>query len=181
MSNKIYFLAIVAMIITGIYFVTIPTDRDSNAANTIFQEIVNQDITELSVVIAHNGNFSFLTVKNKEIIKDFMNALRQDTYMPKYATGQYNYRYVVTLHSKSNSYLIMLQNESFNPNIKSDSVEVTLYEVKNVNLRDIYRQSILEDDNFFSIFTRLYGFGKYELRNHQLYNVINKHIKNKGK
>lgn len=181
MGNKIYLVMIVAMIIAGVYFVTIPTDDDRNEVNKVFQEIVNQEIKELSIVEAHHGNYSFLTIKNKGVIKEFMNALKQDTYMPKYATGQYNYSYAITLHSKNNNYLLILQNETFHPDIRSDSVEITVYDVKNVNLYDIYRQSRLNDSDFFSIFTELYGYGKYMLRNHQLYNVINKHIKNKGK
>jgi len=151
------------------------------AINRLNEIVSNKEIFELSIVAIHHKDTFFLRIKDKVIIKEIVNALKEDTYLPKFSTGQYNYSYVISMQSKVESDLIILNNETFNDDIRNDSVEVILFNIKNINIFDLYCRSKMENEDFFSLFNQLYGFGDYRLRNHQLYNVINKHIKDKGK
>lgn len=179
--KKILFYAITAMIIFNAYlFITIPSKESIAEAEKYFNGIVHSDIERISIVISRDGDYSYLEIKDKKIIRLFMDSLKNDTYIPKNPTGQYNYRYVISLHDKNGSYLLILESETFNSDNKGDSVEITLFKAKDLDVFNIYYKSIITDQNFFSIFSQLYGFGDFTFRNHQIYGVLNKYIKGKG-
>lgn len=179
--NKFLYIVLSVLIMTLFFnLITNPSKEAQEDAYKIFQEIVNRDVEKLSIVISRHGDNSYLMINDKKIINEFMDALKNGTYMPRFPTSQYNYSYVITIHSRNNSDLLFLKSDTFNDSIDSYSVEVTLFNVKNINIFDLYYKSKVKDIEFFSLFTHFYGHGKYNLRNHQLYNVINKYIKGKG-
>lgn len=177
---KIAITAIVLLLL--IFYILIGPSKDEILQNKIalLEDIVNRDIDELSIVIYENSKYSYLKINDKKIIIEFMNTLKNDAYIPDYSTGQYNSKYVITLHSKNNSDLIKLSSDTFNDNIESDSVEVTLFDVKNIDIFDMYCKSTITGENFFSLFIVSYGSGKYDFRNKKLYYVIKKYFKSKG-
>lgn len=179
--NKILSIVLVASILYLIYFlITNPSKDHRQNASILFQEITNKDIDKLSIIIDDKKGYSYYTIQDKIVIKEFVDALKRDTFIPKMQAGHHMYTYVITLHNNTNSNLILLRSDSIDKGISNDSVDITLFEVENIDILKIYYKSLLENKDFFNIFTPLYGYGKYYLRNHELYNVLNKYIKGKG-
>lgn len=147
---------------------------------TLLKDFVNRNVEELSIVLHVNSQYSYLKIKDKEIIKEIMDALGSDSVIQPQQTGQYNSEYVMTLHDKNSSDLMKLSSETFNKNVKSNSVKVTLFEVKNIDIFDLYYKSIMECEDFFTLFMRYFGYGEYYYENYKLYDIINKYIKGKG-
>ncbi len=172
---------LVLLLICFYFYLISPSKKEVQQKQAVMlQNIVNRDVDELSIVIDVHSKYSYLKIKDKKIIKEFMDALKNDSCFQFSMTGQYNSEYVLTLHSKSNSDLIKLSSDTFNNSVKSDSVKVTLFEVKNIDIFDLYYKSIMEGENFFSLFMVYYGYGEYYYENYKLYNIIDKYIKDKG-
>ena len=177
------FIAITIVILSlFVYFyLSMPSwEKKYQNQMAMFQDVINREIDKISIVIYENNNYSYLAINDKKIINEFMDILKKDTYIPTPSTGQYGSKYVITLHSKDNSDLIKLSSDTFNDSIKSDSVEVTLFGVKNIDIFDMYSKSVIDSKVFFSLFIVSYGSGKYNFRNQKLYYFINKYIKGKG-
>ncbi|PKL18749.1 MAG: hypothetical protein CVV49_04190 [Spirochaetae bacterium HGW-Spirochaetae-5] len=179
--NLFIAITIVILSLFAYFHLTMPSweERYKNQI-AMLQNVINREIDKISIVIYENNNYSYLAIYDKKIIKEFMDILKKDTYIPNPSTGQYGSKYVITLHSKANSDLIKLSSDTFNDSIKSDSVEVTLYGVKDIDIFDLYSKSVINSKVFFSLFIVSYGSGKYSFRNQKLYYFINKYIKGKG-
>lgn len=179
--KEIIFIVAVVVIVNFTYnFFTKQSKEENKIQNSLFQSIVDSKIDELSIVICHYKNYSYLKIDDKKIIKEFIDALKSDTYTPEHPTRQYNFEYIISVHSGSHSYLIQLCSDTFNSGISKDSVEVILYTVKDINIYDLYYKCKKEDKDFYELFIKYFGYGEHTLRNHKLYEVINKYIKDKG-
>jgi len=179
--KEIIFIVAVVVIVNFTYnFFTKQSKEEKKIQNSLFQSIVDSKIDELSIVICHYNNYSYLKIDDKEIIKKFIDALKSDTYTPEHPTGQYNFKYIITLHSGNYSSLIKLRSDTFNSGISKDSVEVILYTANDISLYDLYYNAKKENKDFYELFIKYFGYGEHTLRNHKLYEVINKYIKNKG-
>jgi|GEM_PF-6198970 hypothetical protein len=177
--KKIYYLIFFIVLFTAVYFfIRYPSKEEQRNANILFQNIVNSKIDKLSIVIHDHKGYSYLLIKDKQIIEEFLDALKNDTYIPSEPAGHHMYRFVITLHEKERSYLILLRSDSTDVNI--NSVEIILFDIYNIDILNLYYKSRLENKEFSSAFSQLYGNGKHHLRNNQLYNVINKYIKGRG-
>lgn len=180
--KEIIFIVVIAVIVNFTYnFFTKLSKEEKKIQNSLLQSIVDSQIDELSIVIYHYKNYSYLKIDDEKILQEFLDALKSDTYVPEHPTRQYNLEYIISIHSGSHSYLIQLCSDTFNSRISRDSVEVILYTANDINIYDLYYKCKKEDKDFYELFIKYYGYGEYTLRNHKLlYDVINKYFKDKG-
>ena len=180
-SDMRLLLGLVILLICAYFYLISPSKKEVQQKQTaMLHDIVNRDVDKLSIVLHVDNKYSYLMINDKKIIKEFMDTLKNDSNFKYSMTGQYNSEYVITLHSKNNSDLIILSSETFNNSVKSDSVKVTLFEDKNIDIFNLYYKSIMEGEEFFSLFMIYYGYGQYYYENYKLYDIINKYIKGKG-
>lgn len=155
-----------------------PSKEVIRKSNLLFQDIISKEVDKLSIVIHEKDGYSYLMITDKPILKEFMNALKNDTFIPNTTPGHHRYRFLITLHSKD--VINLIECESDSPDIKMNLVDITLFDVKAIDILNIYYKSVTENIEFSRLFGDFFGFGKYSMRNEELYNVLNKYVKGKG-
>jgi len=177
--NKLLIFGLFSVLLYHAY-ITIknPLKEEIRKSNLFFQDIVSKDVEKLSIVINNKGDYSYLMITDKLIIKEFMDVLKNDTFIRSDTPGHHEYQFLITLHSKDVVHLIKCKSDSHD--IKMNLVDITLFDAKAMDILNIYYKSVTENIELSSLFSGLYGSGKFSLRNEELYNILNKYVKDKG-